>query len=188
MPVRSPEDIITGMADFDLSGGVILDLLLHDIDYLCWTFGKVKRVYAKGMRYADKPGKDYALVTIRFESGEIAHLEGSWCEPPGTFYTTIEMACADGMLEYDRRKIRPLVYTPIKTEKGSVPPVVIPEMPELESPYLKELHDVIEAVKNGGSPPIPVSEALPAIEVVDGAFTSIRTGQPVVLDGKGGAA
>ncbi len=174
-------------ADYERSGGVVLDLMLHDIDFLCWTFGAVRRVYAKGMRYAGRPERDYALVTLRFESGEIAHLEGSWCEPPATFYTTIEIAFSQGLLEYDRRKVQPLVFTPLGGGQEQGPSVVIPEMPELESPYLKELREVVEAIQSGAPPPIPAAEAVAAIEVAEAALTAMRTGRPVHLQGKGGA-
>ena len=155
---------------------------------ISWTFGPVKRVYAKGMRYAGRPETDYALVTLRFESGEIAHLEGSWCEPPATFYTTFEIACSGGLVEYDRRKVRPLVFTPRGGQEDGGPPVVVPEMPELESPYLKELREVVEAIQSGAPPPIPAAEALAAVGVAEATLTSIRTGRPAHLQGKGGAA
>lgn len=174
-------------ADFEQSGGVVLDLMLHDIDFLLWTFGPVERVYAKGMRYAGRPEVDYALLTLRFRSGEIAHLEGSWREAPGTFYTTLEIACADGLLEYDRRKVQPLVFTPLVGRKEGVPGVVIPEMPEWESPYLKELREVARAVEASGPPPIPAGEALRAMEVAWAALESIRSGQPVRPGRQGGA-
>ena len=36
--------------DPEQSGGVILDLAIHDYDWLRWTFGEVKQVYAKSVR------------------------------------------------------------------------------------------------------------------------------------------
>ena len=174
-------------ADFNHSGGVILDLALHDIDFLQWTFGAVSRVYAKGMRFAGINEKDYALITLKFQSGVIAHVEGSWIEQPGTFYTALEVAAEKGMLEHDMRKVSPLVFTPLIAQPGKPQAVVIPEMPVLESPYMTELRAVVDAIESGGAAPVPISKVFPALEIAEAALTSIRTGEPVTLSSKGDA-
>ena len=40
-------------AKFDISGGCVLDLMIHDFDWLRWTFGEVERVYARGLAAAN---------------------------------------------------------------------------------------------------------------------------------------
>jgi UDP-N-acetylglucosamine 3-dehydrogenase len=71
-------------ADWRVSGGVLLDLVIHDFDFLRWALGEVERVYARGVLGHEYNRLDYALVTLRFESGAIAHVEGHWGFP-GTF-------------------------------------------------------------------------------------------------------
>jgi predicted dehydrogenase len=144
-------------------------------------------VYAKGLRYAEIEERDYALLTIRFENGVLAHLEGSWAEPPNTFYTTVEIAATNGMLEYDMREVKPLVFTSIKPEPGKQVGVVVPEMPLLESPYMTELRYVVDAIRKGDPAPVPIAEALPALEVVEAALESLRTGEPVEFSTQGGS-
>jgi UDP-N-acetylglucosamine 3-dehydrogenase len=78
-------------ADWRVSGGVLLDLVIHDFDYLRWTLGEVERVYARGMLGHEYNRLDYVLVTLRFESGAIAHVEGHWGYP-GPFNYSIEVA------------------------------------------------------------------------------------------------
>ncbi|GAE08531.1 NADH-dependent dyhydrogenase [Paenibacillus sp. JCM 10914] len=65
-------------SDFAASGGITLDAMIHDFDYLRWCFGEVERVYAKGLHGHHQGHLDYALVTLRFRSGVIAHVEGTW--------------------------------------------------------------------------------------------------------------
>ena len=75
---RSP--FLTGWndwyADWRVSGGVLVDLLIHDFDFLRWALGNVERVYACSVLGGEYNRRDYALVTLRFESSAIAHVEG----------------------------------------------------------------------------------------------------------------
>ena len=66
-------------------------MIIHDYDWLRWCFGKVRRVYARGLYESKVPLTDYALVTLRFESGVIAHVEGNWARPGG-FVVNVEVA------------------------------------------------------------------------------------------------
>jgi predicted dehydrogenase len=42
-------------ADAARSGGAVLDLQVHDIDYICWLFGPPSSVFACGLRSAEPP-------------------------------------------------------------------------------------------------------------------------------------
>jgi predicted dehydrogenase len=89
------------------SGGIIFDLMVHDIDWLQWCFGPISRVYARGL--TERLGKgeldflDYALLTLRHASGVISHAEGTWADPGG-FATTFEVAGDAGLLAHDSRR------------------------------------------------------------------------------------
>src|SRR5918998_3356790 len=78
-------------ADWRISGGVLVDLVIHDFDFLRWTLGEVERVYACGVGGREYNRLDYALVTLRFRGGAIAHVEGQWGYP-GPFNYSIEVA------------------------------------------------------------------------------------------------
>src|SRR5215210_1311517 len=88
-------------ADWRLSGGVLVDLVIHDFDFLRGALGEVERVYARGVLGREYNRLDYALVTLRFESGAIAHVEGQWGYP-GPFNYSIEVAGSRAMVTVDR--------------------------------------------------------------------------------------
>ncbi len=57
------------------SGGGLLDLHLHDIDYLYWLLGRVKSVYASGTKN-EWGSWNYVNSTLNFESGMTASVQG----------------------------------------------------------------------------------------------------------------
>lgn len=57
------------------SGGGLLDLHLHDVDYLCWLLGRVKSVYASGKQNKDGCW-NYVSSMLTFESGISASVQG----------------------------------------------------------------------------------------------------------------
>lgn len=71
------------------SGGGLFDLHLHDIDYLCYIFGRVKQVYAVG-RKNDMGCWNHVASSLTFENGVQATAEGI-LEMPEGFPFTMEL-------------------------------------------------------------------------------------------------
>lgn len=167
-------------ADPQKSGGPILDLIIHDFDYLRWCFGEVERVYAKSLTPRGLDHLDYALVTLRFKNGMMAHVEGSWAYPPGTFFTRLEVSGDGGLLEYDSRKVCPLRIA-VKQEGEKKLSVTLPESPLEESPYTAELRHFIKYFKGEVDPMLTPEDALKALEIACAALESVRTEEPVSI-------
>lgn len=166
-------------ADFNQSGGVVLDLIIHDFDWLRWTFGEVDHVFAKGLVEKGIPRLDYALVTLRMKSGVIAHIEGTWANPGG-FQVKFEVAGDKGMLDFQSREAVPLVVASKKSE-GQGAGVAIPESPTAQNPYHLELQHFIDCVQGGTKPSITPEDGMRAVEISLAALESIKTGAPVKL-------
>jgi len=73
-------------ADSKKSGGVLFNIMLHDIDYLYSLFGDVKRVYAVGTK-CDNGGYEDIMATLTFSSGQQAIIDGSSMMTPGFPFT-----------------------------------------------------------------------------------------------------
>lgn len=166
-------------SDWKLSGGVVLDLIIHDFDWIRWTFGPVKRVYAKGLIDSGIPGKDYALVTLRMESGVIAHVEGSWARPSG-FETSVEVAGSGGLLSFSSSESTPLTIQ-LEGKDGGQTGMIVPESPTLADPYYLELQHFIECLEEGRAPDVKAEDGLEAVRIADAALRSMSTRQPVVM-------
>lgn len=161
-------------ADFDRSGGVIVDLLIHDLDYCRWLFGDVERVYAKTTQGRTTARLEHAMVVLRFKNGVIAHVEGSWTNFPGQFYTAVEVAGTDGLISFDSRKTNPIVTATVPDTRAQIGPIAV-------NPYALELEDMVQAIKEDRPPLVSIDDAFATLEVALAASRSARTGQVVEL-------
>ena len=165
--------------DYKRSGGVALDLIIHDYDWLRWCFGRVRKVYARGLVESKTFNGDYALVTLRFESGAIAHVEGSWARLSG-FETSVEVAGTQGLLSFSSIDSKPLVIE-TKAADGCTGSVIVSESPVATNPYYLELKHFIDCLETGKAPDVSPEDGLEAVRIGEAALRSISTGQPVVL-------
>ncbi len=171
------------MGDLDQSGGVILDLACHELDWLRWTCGEVTRVFARGLAYshlAEGDSRDHSLIVLRFASGAMAHVEVSWAMPPrGPFVTKVEVAGSRGLMSFDNQSSMP-IRGYWNVEGG---PTAIPESPLAVGPHQAEIAHFIDCIEAGRQPLVGVEDAIKALEVSLAALESVRTGLPVTLGG-----
>lgn len=164
-------------ADFQKSGGLVLDMVIHDIDFLRWCFGEVERVYGKSVLGRSFNRVDYALLTLRFESGVIAHLEGTWAHEG--FSTSLEIAGEKGIIDYDSKKEQS-IYAQIRQNDTSGG-VAVPSSPLKEDPYFKELEHFMKCIDSDSEPIVTSEDAYKALEISLAALESIKTGKVVEL-------
>lgn len=157
--------------DHSRSGGVLLDLAIHDFDWLRWTLGEVKHLYSRSLGAKTGKGPDYALTVLTFESGAIGHCESTWMDPAG-FRTTFEVCGSEGMIEYDSRNT-PTVRTTVEKPQNEAP------ISATDDPYYKELRGFVEAVQTGGQPPVSGYDGLMAVSIALAALESAKTGELV---------
>ena len=178
---RSP--FLTGWndwyADWRMSGGVLLDLVIHDFDFLRWALGEVERVYARGVLGREYNRLDYALVTLRFESGAIAHVEGQWGYP-GPFNYSIEVAGSRAMVTADSTEPAPL-----RLLGGAADPSESPDVIVGKSPFQTELEHFIHCAATGEEPIVAAHDAYEALRIGHAAIESVKTGRSVALRGRG---
>ncbi len=178
---RSP--FLTGWndwyADWRMSGGVLVDLVIHDFDFLRWSLGEVERVYAKGVMGREYNRLDYALVTLRFESGAIAHIEGQWGYP-GPFNYSIEVAGSRALVAIDSTD-----PPPVQLLGGTTGPGVSPDVVTGKSPFQTELEHFIRCIATGEEPVVDARDAYEALRIGIAAIESVMIGKPVTLGGRG---
>ncbi|NLN76331.1 MAG: Gfo/Idh/MocA family oxidoreductase [Armatimonadetes bacterium] len=165
--------------NLQMSGGAVLDLIIHDFDWLRWCYGRIRRVYAKGLYAAQIPGKDHTLVTLRFDSGVIAHIEGNWARPD-KFCTSVEVAGTEGLLSFSSTDSMPLVIKH-RSSDGTTSTTSVPDFVATRTPYHLELEHYINCLEQGITPDVTAEDGVEAIRICEAALKSISTGEPITL-------
>lgn len=163
------------------SGGVIMDLMIHDIDYARSLFGEVDSVYAR-LNGADHNKLQYAQVTLHFQGRQIAVLDGMWGYP-GSFTTEFELCGDGGIIRYHSGHAHSLkVIKSRKEDAGSQAAVQIPQSPSLHDPYYYELAHFLSCISEGKEADVTVNDAIEAIRIALAAQASIERQVPVRME------
>lgn len=164
--------------DIALSGGPIVDMMIHDLDTLRWYFGEAVRVYARGLSGRENQGLDYALAVLRFAAGEIAHCEASWAHPDG-FRTSIEIAGERGLLAHSS-----VDSTPLRWERhaSTANESFIPRDASGESPYRAELCHFFDRLRDGAPFQVDGDEAILSLRLALAVLDAVRTGAVLTLN------
>jgi predicted dehydrogenase len=167
--------------DEEKSGGILMDLMIHDYDYACWVAGEVESVSARRVTEAhpDAP-VDYGLVILGHRSGALSHISGAWAYPPPTFRTKLEIAGDRGLIEFDSDSTAPIQNLILRSQ-ADAPDVALPSSPVSESPYTTQIKEFYRALANGETPRVTANDGLRAVQIAEAAIESAHSGQPVAL-------
>ncbi|KQS06131.1 Gfo/Idh/MocA family oxidoreductase [Curtobacterium sp. MCLR17_007] len=173
-PIRTP-----WFADHALSGGIVLDQMIHDLDIARWVAGEVTDVSAVRVRSgtADEP-VEAAHVLLTHASGAISHVAGIWGPQHLPFTTEYAVTGTRGSLSHrsrDELDLRADLAVP-----GDVDGF-LPAIDPADDPYAAELAEFIGSFRGGPAARVTAEDGAAAVRIANAAITSIETGQPVVL-------
>lgn len=162
-------------------GGVIRDLMIHDIDQALWLAGPVVEVFAQQSPPTVNdvvPVPVTAQVVLTHSSGAISHLQASWLAEGMPFRTRIEVAGSRGRARYDSAE------DPSSRIDDVAPAAIgdyLPPMSSKDSPYFREISDFVAAISSGGPAEVTPADGVAAVIVAEAAYESLRTGAPVAV-------
>ncbi|MDR6867077.1 myo-inositol 2-dehydrogenase/D-chiro-inositol 1-dehydrogenase [Microbacterium resistens] len=162
-------------------GGVIRDLMVHDIDQAVWFAGPVASVYAvqNPPTVDDRvPAPVTAHVVLTHRSSVVSHLHASWVAEGMPFRTSVEVAGSEGRLRYDSAEEAALRADAVLAE-GSAD--YLPPMSPQESPYYAEIADFVAVIRDGGEARISPADGVEAVAIAEAAYASIAAGAPITL-------
>jgi len=170
------KEIDNWYVDETRSGGMIVDLMIHDFDFARWLGGDVERVFARRSR-SDRGAAEYAQAILRFRSGAIGLIEGGWAYPPGIFRTGFDLSGSDGLIEWSSDQPDPVrVLRPAGSVDAGA--VGLPVSGIQEDPYTIEICHAYDAIRTGKSFDVTPEDALQSLRIALAARASISTNQP----------
>ena len=164
--------------DEGAGGGLIRDLLIHDIDQALWLAGPVTSVSAT----QDPPSVDgrlsspvTATVELTHANGVTSRIDGGWLGEGVPFRTTIEAVGATGVLAHDSAAATAGASGDSASDAAPADPGYLPPQTE-DHPYRAQIADFADAIRTGRDARVTPSDGVAAVAVVDAAYASLAAG------------
>jgi predicted dehydrogenase len=145
----------------DLTGGAVIDQMIHDYDALNWIFGEPKAVVARGTKNARSGGYDHVQVMVDY-GGAWAQVDGGMMMPESyPFTSSMQVLCETGAIEYNfQAGGRSVEEGTGRNELKLFPNEGSPQQitPEQVDPYAAECAYWVECIRTGQ----PAVRATPA--------------------------
>ena len=161
-------------ADERRSGGMALDLHIHDTDFIQYLFGVPKAVTSAGGFAAD--GRLAYLATHYDVGGPAVTAEGSWSLPPSFgFEMSFTIVFERGALIFDPKRTPAFVLCP---PEG---PAVVPKLSTGDG-YQREIAHFLQMIEGAEVPEIITPEqSRDSVRIVEAEKESVRSGKRVEL-------
>ncbi|UBV44498.1 Gfo/Idh/MocA family oxidoreductase (plasmid) [Deinococcus taeanensis] len=174
--VSSPPPRGSWLLDDAQSGGVPLDLMIHDLDFARWVAGEVDRVYAAGHSHGERA---VVQATLSHTSGAISLIEGGWAAPPGVFRTALDLAGTLGVIEWSSDA--PAALRGHGPQSGPLPTGTA--LPALAGdPYAAELLHAYQAIEQGLPFLVGPEDARAALALSHAVRRSLSSGQAARME------
>lgn len=165
-------------ADASKSGGIVFDLMIHDLDYARWVAGEVTRVYAR----STSGDRTQAVAILSHETGAVSHVESSWSLPAPHFRTAFEIAGSEGLMQFSSGETTPLEVCLHDDSGGG--DTGLGETDLASNPFHAEMRAFLDQL-DGAAPVMSPGDALAAVRVAAAVNRSLETGRPVVIEKEG---
>ena len=164
------------------SGGLIIDMGIHDFDLARMFVGEVASVYSTGGALAYPEMKsigdiDNAAVNLVFQNGALGVVQLSRNAVFGYDIRT-EIWGTKGSLQIGYFRHTPVL---VMTKDGISHDVVPHFMQRFEKAYLAQIRDFVDNVLKGAEPSISGEDALAALQISLAATQSLKENQPVTV-------
>jgi predicted dehydrogenase len=158
------------------SGGTLLEINAHELDFMLWLAGPVKSVCAVGGRMIDEAldYPDIAFVNMTFASGAVGVLQSSHLATLGSY--TGRFDCREGSAVVPQLFGGDVTY---KLRGADETLTVTGAEMAVETPVLGEVRAFVKAIREDGPSPVPFGEARMNVAVACAAYESIERGQTV---------
>jgi RimJ/RimL family protein N-acetyltransferase len=159
----------------ELGGGVLLDVAVHELDYLLWLAGPARSVSALARQVSELETnvEDVGLIVMELASGAVAEVAVDYFDR--SYTRGCRIVGSSGTLHWSWEDERLTHHDAAgRSSRHVVPSDVAPA-------YRRQLERFLGAVADGVPPPVPAAQARQALAVLDAARVSSRAGRRVTL-------
>jgi predicted dehydrogenase len=159
----------------ELSGGAILDLHVHDVDYAIYLLGKPRAVFAQGY-HRTGGGIDRVHASWSYGQGPVVQIEAFWDLHTGfTFNMGFTAVFDNHSVVWDSKPGVPLtIYS-----RGHAPQT--PEMPAGDG-YFGEVSHFVSCIEHGTDPTVSTpAQSRDAVALALAEKQSVLSGECVVI-------
>ncbi len=163
------------------SGGTLMEVNAHEIDFMRFVCGDVAKVSAVGGSFVEKrlDYPDVTLVSLQFTSGAVGFLQSGNASAIGGYGGRID--CSEGSVDFPRFWGGDATID-VKRFDGELEKVSIGDL-DFETPVRAELRAFVDAVLNDTETPITTADGRAIVEVALAAYRSIEEGGAVITLG-----
>lgn len=180
---RDPFRTSLEFANPAVSGGIIVDMGIHDFDLVRWLMrDEVERVYAETAALVypelrDVGDADNAMITLRFAHGGLGNVEVSRTAIYGYDIQT-EVVGTTGTLQIGYLRETPLLVL----TKSGVHHDVVPHFPQRFGPaYTAQIEHFVDCLVTGKAPMVTPQDARAALQIGIAATRSHQEGRVVYV-------
>jgi predicted dehydrogenase len=160
------------------SGGPLLEINAHEIDFMRYLCGEVTQVFAAGgnqvLREADYP--DLVLVTMSFASGAVGFLHSSLAYKTHDYGGRIDGTDGSLRIEFTGKDAGIRHRSP----RGDEVFIAAADL-TAPDPVVAELSAWVASIRDGTDPPVGGADGRATVRIADAAYESVATGVPVRL-------
>ncbi len=164
------------LLDPEQSGGALLDLHIHDVDFILSVFGTPNAVFARGMNMVSEGAPVDHVETSYLYGDMVCTAQGGWVMPDGfPFEMGFQVLGTKGLLVFSLARDPALQFYPADGE---------PMTPEYEAGtgYENELAYFVECIESGQPPErVTPQSARESVRIVKAEAESISSREMVII-------
>ena len=176
---RDPD--LPAMEFLRVSGGMFLDMTIHDFDMARFQIGEIEEVYATGSVLIEPELKEFGdidtnVVTLKFANGAVGAIDNSRKAVYG-YDQRLEVFCSNGTAIADNESENTAVKGNSSGFLSAKPPYFF--MQRYAPCYVEEVRKFIECVRDDKPTPTTGEDGRAAVVLGFAAWKSLRENRPV---------
>lgn len=179
---RDPE--LPSLDYLRVSGGLFVDMAIHDFDMARYIAGPVVQVYAQGAvlidpTIGDAGDIDTAVTVLTHANGSMTVIDNSRLATYG-YDQRVEAFGSRGMASSDNRRLHNAEVTDADGTRQQ--PLMRFFIDRYAEAYRREWFAFVDYVRDGGPSPVTVRDGRAPVVIAEAASESMRRGAPVEVD------